>query len=351
LIILHWKFLFTMEHTMTMPLSAQVNIEASAKNIPLSVLIELTHRCNLQCYYCFQKKHPKPDERTTEQWEAAFRDLAAAGTLYLTFSGGEPFLRKDILTLVERARGLSCAVSLITNGTLLTPEIVARMAELSVLDVGVSLHAARPVVHDELTGVPGSFEKTMRGIDLLREAGIKVAVKHTVSTANFGEYNDLRTMTQRLDCLIECESIVFPDTQGGVSCYALTEEQHRTFLTDMGLDTSAFTCSDSRNLHCDAGRSVAGILPNGDVTPCIQLPLVLGNLTEKRFNAIWCGEKAALFRVQEQLLDRACTECDFRYYCGRCHGLAYWEQSAWQAAAPSLCNRARAAAKATRKQA
>jgi len=325
------------------PLSARVNIRASEKNVPLSILIELTNACNLNCYYCYQRHSRKTDELTTEQWVRIFGQLADAGTLYLVLSGGEPFTRPDIFDLISSARQHSFAVGLISNGLLIDDSAADRLASSGILDIGISFHAADASMHDELSGLPGSFAHARDAAIRLRKRNIKVAIKHTVSTRNFGQYRALRKMADDLDCLFECESIVLPDTRGTVSPFSLAQDQHARFLRDMGATFRPEACGDRDNLHCDAGRSVAGILPDGTVVPCIQLPLALGNLARQSFMEIWDGRAAREFRKSEQQVDTACVQCELHGFCGRCHGLAWWETGAWQGPSPGLCCRAKAA--------
>jgi len=325
------------------PLSARINIRASEKNVPLSIVIELTNACNLNCYYCYQRHSRKTNELTTSQWVRILGQLADAGTMYLVFSGGEPFTRHDIFDLIGEARRLNFAVGLISNGLLIDDRAADRLASLGILDIGISFHAADAGLHDELSGFPGSFDHARSAVMRLRKRDIKVAIKHTVSSRNFCQYQALQKMADEMDCLFECESIVFPDTRGAVSPFALTQEQHARFLREMGASFRPEACGDRDNLHCDAGRSVAGIIPDGTVVPCIQLPLALGNLTRQSFSEIWDGPSSREFRESEQQIDSACLQCELHGFCGRCHGLAWWETGRWQGPSPGLCGRARAA--------
>lgn len=325
-------------------LAQQVNIRASASNVPLSVLVELTHRCNLSCYFCYQKHTRCAGRLDTETWADILGQLADAGTLYLTISGGEPFLRKDIFQILERARKRGFAVSLISNGTLIYGTTARKLRELGVMDVGVSFHAADPALHDRLTGVPGSFERALRGLRNLLGADMRVLLKHSVSSGNFGEYRRLEQLANEEGALFECDSVVVPVRPGSVSPFALSMEQHRTFLHDMGATPSvcAHDSAFKENLHCDAGRSLCGIGPEGNVFPCIQLPVILGNLGAQPFRSIWSGRSARRVRRQEKHLDSTCCTCELCAVCARCHGVAYLETGNWRGPSPSLCRRARA---------
>src|SRR5882762_8653542 len=125
------------------------------REIPLSVQIDLTMRCNERCVHCYRVIERRP-ELTTEELKALLHEVAGAGTLYLTFSGGEVFLRKDLVELIEHARRLHFDVRLKSNALLVTPEMAARLRELGVRQVDISIYSPQPAVHDWVPKVPGS---------------------------------------------------------------------------------------------------------------------------------------------------------------------------------------------------
>lgn len=325
-------------------LAQQINLEAAQKNIPLSVFIELTYRCNLACYYCYQRAYAAEKELSLAQWRSVFKQLASMGTLYITLSGGEPFMRDDLLEILASARKNNFTVSLISNGLLITKEWAAGLADLGSMDVGISLHAANALLHDQLSGTLGSFNSSVAAIQVLTAAGVKVLIKHSVSNTNFGEYKALQELADNLGCGFECDCGILPLKHGTYSSFSVTQEQQRTFLRDMGVKPVSYCIlkEDLSSLHCDAGRSLCGITPNGDVFPCIILPIFLGNLLEKPFYEIWHSEKAKQFRQDEQTLDEVCVSCELKHVCFRCHGFAYMETGNWRGKSRSLCDRAEA---------
>src|SRR5438132_1539902 len=114
-----------------------------ALHIPLSVHIDLTMRCNERCVHCYRVIEDRP-ELTTDELKGLLDDVARAGTLYLTFSGGEVFLRKDLFELVEHARRLHFDMRLKSNALLITPEKAARLrAPAGAGGVGARRHAHR----------------------------------------------------------------------------------------------------------------------------------------------------------------------------------------------------------------
>ncbi len=323
------------------PLSAQINRLASEKNIPQSVLIELTHDCNLQCYYCYVNKDINRRYLRAEEWKRVLSELSEAGCLNVTFSGGELFLNRDVFEILSEARRLAFAISVISNGTFINAKAAERLADIGLLDIGLSFHAAENKFHDILCGLKGSFKKTLRALRQLKSLGVNVAIKHTVSKANFGQFKPLSTLAKSEGVLFECDSIVVPHDNYKISPHALNSDEHKKFLLFMKAKPAPLICDGNpdANLHCDAGRSVAGVSPFGDVYPCIQLPIVLGNIRRKSFKQIWLGKRAKVFRSEEKKLNKECLSCNLKKYCGRCPGIAFLETGRWHGKAPSICKR------------
>jgi len=159
-------------------------LQFSADKRPV-VVWNMTRRCNLKCIHCYSSSRniPYRDELTTEEGKALIADLASFGSPVILFSGGEPLIRKDLPELAQFAvdRGMRAVIS--TNGTLLTPERIRTFRAIGLSYIGVSLDGLKET-HDFFRGVPGTFERAIRGIRDSRDAGIKVGVRFTVNRHN-----------------------------------------------------------------------------------------------------------------------------------------------------------------------
>jgi len=146
-------------------LSERVVEGSMARAVPLSVHVDLTMRCNELCVHCYRVIEDR-QELTTAEVKALLADLARAGTLYLTFSGGEVFLRADLFELIAEAKRLRFDVRLKSNALLITAERARRLRELGVRQVDVSIYSAEPAVHDAITKIPGSLQRSLAAIDV-----------------------------------------------------------------------------------------------------------------------------------------------------------------------------------------
>ena len=149
------------------------------------VVWNCTRRCNLRCVHCYSQSQDLSyaGELTTDEGVALLDDLGEYGAPVALFSGGEPLLRKDLFTLVARAkeRGLRAVIS--TNGTLITADLAARLRDAGLSYVGVSLDGTQPT-HDAFRGVKGAFDRAMRGIRHCQAVGVKVGLRFTISQRN-----------------------------------------------------------------------------------------------------------------------------------------------------------------------
>ncbi|MFB6194515.1 MAG: TIGR04347 family pseudo-SAM/SPASM protein [Halobaculum sp.] len=146
------------------------------------VVWNTTKRCNLACDHCYVAADDTatPGELSTAEGKALLDQLADYGVPVVLFSGGEPLVRDDLATLVEYAtdRGLRAVLS--TNGTLLTPERAARLADAGLAYAGVSVDGGRET-NDAFRGQEGAFDAAVRGIEAALDAGLKTGLRYTLT--------------------------------------------------------------------------------------------------------------------------------------------------------------------------
>ena len=156
------------------------------RNPPGPVVIwNLIRRCNLTCKHCYSISADKdfPGELSTQEVYGVMDDLKRFRVPVLILSGGEPLLRPDIFDVAQRAKGLGFYVGLSSNGTLIDESNIRRIAETDFDYVGVSLDGIR-ATHDKFRRMQGAFEKSLAGIRLCRDAGLKIGVRFTMTQDN-----------------------------------------------------------------------------------------------------------------------------------------------------------------------
>ena len=170
---------------------AEVVAEMGTERAPLNAIIELTERCNLRCQHCYihdpaQDHLVRSKELTTEQWFRIFDELAEAGCLWMTWTGGEILVRSDFADLFRYAKRKGFLIVLFTNGTLLTADQVTLFQEWYPHCLEITLYGMTAETYEEVTGISGSYQRCIRSIEALVNAGIPLPGLTTIFPAKTG---------------------------------------------------------------------------------------------------------------------------------------------------------------------
>lgn len=311
--------------------SSNISQELADALQPIGVKFSLTSACNQKCYYCYSETHT-PGQMSTEQWLSAIDQSADMGVLSLTLTGGEIFVRKDILKLIERATKRGFALSLQTNGSLITPEIADVLARSNVTGVQVSILGANAESHDRLAGVRGVFDKTLAGVRLLIERGIPVTAKTVLSSLNFHEVYDIvklckdDEMKSSLSLYVGSRSDGTNDTHA----YRISREQIAE-IARAGLYRPGSGA-------CSAGTNTFAIGQTGDVYPCELARFPMGNVKETALKEIWTGEAFTRMRREGWFAQPVqCRSCEYAASCSTCPAMAWQALGRLNEADPEAC--------------
>jgi len=314
----------------------QMTDKALALGVPLSVQLDLTYRCNERCVHCYLD-HDDHGEMTTEEIKHLLDEMADAGVFLLTLSGGEIFVRKDFFEILEYARRLMFCVKLKTNAVLIREAEAARIRDLGVESVQISIYSHRPEVHDAITLVPGSLKRSVAAIRLLKSQGLKIIIANVLMTENMQDYSGVRALAAELGVECTLDPTVTPMMDGNRSTLKLGVGSGvlREVFRDSSLvgDADAFCAipappgeSELESLPCSAGHTACYVSPYGDVYPCVQFPLPTGNVRTERFEDIWRHSdrmnEVRSIRIKDLT---TCTSCTHVSNCTRCPGLAFME--------------------------
>jgi radical SAM protein with 4Fe4S-binding SPASM domain len=306
--------------------------------IPLGVQLDLTYRCNERCVHCYLD-HDDRGEMTLAEIKDLLDQLAEAGVFFLTISGGEIFLRPDLFDILEHARMRLFSVKIKTNGILIREPQARRLAGLDVEGVQISIYSHRPEVHDGITLVPGSLERSLGGARLLKAAGVKVTFANVLMRQNVDDYRGVKALAAEVGAGFSVDPTVTPMMDGDRSILALNIDGAalRRVVRDPELveDVSEFCAAPGgppededafARVPCSAGHTSCYISPYGDLYPCVQFPLPCGNVRQMRFIEIWRGSPPLAEVRSISLGDlEGCSSCRNQRTCSRCPGLAYME--------------------------
>lgn len=334
-------------------------LQFSTAERPL-VVWNMTNRCNLRCRHCYLNAEDRDyrGELTTKQALAFIDDLAEMKVPVLLFSGGEPLLRQDIFQLGRYAadRGLRPVIS--SNGTLITPEVAARIKDAGFQYVGISLDGA-PATHDEFRALPGAFAKALEGIHNCLQFGVKTGVRFTVNKFNQQDLPEILDIVEKEGIPRFCMyHLVYSGRGKEIRDLDTSREEKREIMEQIiaktldlhrrGVEVEILTTDNHADgiylLHylrkhapervdeimqlldmhggCSAGTKFANVDPQGNVHPCqFWQHYTLGNVKEQKFSEIWWNnddELLVALRDKESKVTGRCGRCQYKAVCGGC---------------------------------
>ncbi|MEM3708723.1 MAG: radical SAM protein [Nitrososphaerales archaeon] len=335
---------------------------------PFLVVWNFTKQCNLKCKHCYENAElkPMPDELTTEEAKKAIEDFISAGVVFLSFSGGEPLVREDFFEVAKYAAEREFYVSVASNGTLINEKVAKKMKDIGIQYVEISLDGFKNT-HDEFRGISGAWERAVEGIKNCVKVGLDTCVATTITHYNLKEIpkflefieNELHvkrfiafnfipicrgkeiinqdlTPKEREELLEflysklidkDCKLDVFSTApQYAVTSYKFafgpliaTHFTNKAVMEMLRGRTKSLTEFIG---GCGAGRLYCGMEPNGDIEPCVFIPIKLGNIREQSLVKIW-RESKILKQIRNRELFKGCGECEYKYVCGGCRARAY----------------------------
>jgi MoaA/NifB/PqqE/SkfB family radical SAM enzyme len=269
-----------------------------------SVLIELTYRCNLDCFFCYNDLGLRGKPLTFEQYSAFLHDLAAMNVLSVTLSGGEPLAHPDFFRIGALGRELGFVVRIKSNGHALRGDLARRLRdEVDPFVVEVSLHGATAETHDRQTRVPGSFTRLVENLGEMVALGLRIKVNSTLTSWNEGETAEMYALCDSLGLPLKFDLQVTPKDDGDrtpLSVAPTREGIHRLMRVENERSAAylatappepkpsvAGTAVPTITKYCGAGSAGIAIDPYGNIYPCVQWRRAAGNLHETSIRALW----------------------------------------------------------------
>ena len=275
--------------------SSTILPKVRALRIPHSVSLELTYRCNLDCFYCYNDREKPGKPLSLAQYERLLRDLARMQTLFLMFTGGEPLMHPHFFAIGGLSRELGFAVQIRTNGHSLIPSVAKRiLREIQPYSVEVSLHGATPEVHDRQTRVPGSFARLLDNLKSAQALGLRLGAVMTPTAWNEHQIEDMFRLCDELGLPLRVQGPVAPRDNGDPTPLRIRPSDTAWDRAVQAVkrrqpDRSSSKGNSPEEPPALCGVGVAGldIDPYGNVLACMHLRTPAGNLHEQSIEAIW----------------------------------------------------------------
>ncbi len=348
---------------------------------PLSVDIAITGRCNLACKYCFYADEMAAlQDLPTERWLSFFEELGALSVQRVCLTGGEAFTRPDLFDLIDGVIANRMRYNILSNGTLITEETVAKFEQgkrrLRLDSIQISIDGSHADVHDKSR--PHSFERALRGLQLLRQACLPVTVRVTVNRCNVDDLENIARLlleevglpsfstNEAYPCGIlerQAEAMILTQEQRRQAMHALAELSARyqgrihaaagPLVLDRAIKdieqamAAGQTSLPGRGTLCACGGAFnkLAVLHDGSVVPCHNLStLRMGSVGVDEVREVWFNHPVMNALRQRRTIPlqslETCRDCPYQGFCtGGCPGGAVFLNGELNSRNPVDCYR------------
>ncbi len=322
---------------------------AYERKVPFKGVFELTPRCNFNCNMCYV--HLKPDEIpkvgrefTKEEWIAVAREAQKAGTIELTLTGGEPFVRPDFREIYEAVHDMGFLIQIFSNGYLIDEEAVKWLRKRPPHTMRFTLYGASDETYERVCGIKDGFTRVARSVELLREAKIPLYLVATITRENEQDLDGIyRFAMERGLPIIHTSSLINPVR--GASADAKGHEVEREIppaqiirqIREQSGGTYPRKPRADYLSGCSNYRRGYWVTWNGRMQMCTFLTEPSVVVEPGGFLDSW---RKLLEKVERLRQPAECDSCEYEQYCDRCPGVLYAETGEHGKISPEFCRKA-----------
>lgn len=325
----------------------KVGFELGYIDLPILAELAITDRCNIRCRFCYGAC-PQTERRQSggilnrsELSTRHFKKLIKiirhdAGVPSLSFTGGEPTLRKDLLDLIQyAAQDMGMRVNLITNGTLINDSFARKLKDAGLASAQVSIESPDSEIHDGLTRVKGSHLRSLSGVKALLDADVLTHFHATICTENADSLAQMPSLARSLGIDRFSLNMIIPVGRGAEDVLAVryrdipdilnpiihqSDKQGIRFMWYAPTPYCLFNpvAKQLGNKGCAACEGLLAIDPQGHLIPCSSWKEPVGSLLRESFQSLWFGERARWLRTKSAAPEE-CAGCEDLPVChGAC---------------------------------
>lgn len=332
----------------------------NGQRLPLTGTIEVTRRCPLVCAHCYNNlpmndAQARTTELSLEEHRHLLDELSDAGCLWLLYTGGEIFARRDFLDIYSYAKQKGFLITLFTNATLVTERIADHLARWRPFAIEVTLYGRTKDTYERLTGIPGSFERCMRGIRLLKDRGLPLSLKTVAVSINLHELDDMhRFATEEIGVHFKSDSAINPRLDCSQSPLAVRITPEEAVAIDLSdprradewvrfaayvRDAVQASPPPDTVYQCGGGINTFSIDPYGRMSICVLSEAHKADIRGGRFREGWEGFLLEQ-RSRRTTRPTKCSACALKSACGMCPANGELENGDPEAPVDYLCHTA-----------
>ncbi len=337
--------------------SADLHQRQAGERVPMQVSIEVTRRCPLECLHCYNNlpmgdMEAKQREMTKEEHFKMLDELVDMGCFWLLYTGGEIFARKDFLEIYTYAKKKGFLITLFTNGTIINEQIADYLVEWPPFAIEITLYGRTRETYEALTAVPGSYDRCLRGIRLLKERGLPLKLKTVATSINKHEVVAMRRFAEeelgvefkmdgqinpRIDCSQSPLAVrLTPEEVVALDMSAPKGRSEYQRLATHDLEEPANLSQIDTVYHCGGGMSGFSINAYGEMGICVISQQETFSVRDVGVQPVWEG---SLLKLRERKRTRVtkCIECRIQSLCGMCPANGEMENGDRESPVDFLC--------------
>ncbi len=318
--------------------SADLHQRQAGERVPLQVSIEVTRRCPLECLHCYNNLpmgdlDAKRRELTKEEHFRVLDELVEMGCFWILYTGGEIFARKDFLDIYTYAKKKGFLITLFTNGTIINEQIADYLAEWPPFAIEITLYGRTRETYEALTMIPGSYDRCLRGIKLLKERNLPLKLKTVATSINKHEVMAMRRFAEEeLGVEFKMDGQINPRIDCSQSPLAVRLMPEEVVALDMAMPKAIseyrkLAQRDLENLpnlsandtlyFCGGGMGGFALNAYGEMGICVISQQNTFSLREAKLQQIWDGALADLRNSKRTRMTK-CVNCRIQSLCGMC---------------------------------
>ena len=338
--------------------SADLHQRQSGKRAPMQVSIEVTRRCPLECQHCYNNlpmgdQDARSREMTTEEHFKMLDELVEMGAFWLLYTGGEIFARKDFLEIYTYAKKKGFLITLFTNGTLINEKIADYLVEWPPFAIEITLYGRTRETYEALTQIPGSYDRCLRGIELLRERGLPLKLKTVATSINKHEVAAMRQFAEeklgsefkmdgeinpRIDCSQSPLAVrLTPEEVVALDMHAPRGVSEYRRLAQHDLERPPNLANIDTVYFCGGGRNSFAINALGEMSICAVSQQETFDIRKSGLQPVW-EQSLREVRARKRTRLTKCVECRIQSLCGMCPANGEMENGHKESPVEFLCN-------------
>jgi radical SAM protein with 4Fe4S-binding SPASM domain len=326
--------------------------------MPLQVSIEVTRRCPLECQHCYNNlpmgdQDARSREMTREEHFRVLDELVEMGCFWLCYTGGEIFARKDFLEIYTYAKKKGFLITLFTNGTIITDAIANYLAEWPPFSIEITLYGRTRETYEALTAIPGSYDRCLRGIKLLRERGLPLKLKTVATSVNKHEIFAMKQFAEeelgvefkfdglinpRIDCSQSPLAVrLAPEEVVAIDLHDPKGASEYRRLAKRDADHPPTVANNGTMYFCGGGVNSFAINAWGEMSICVISQQDTFSIRTAGARQVW-EESLLQLRSRKRTRVTKCVECRIQSLCGMCPANGELENGDKESPVEFLCH-------------